>query len=393
MLDSLYVGVSGLQGFSKGLRVISNNVTNLNTPGFKGAKQQFGDLFYQTVPGGASQGSMAQYGTGLSAMGTSISYLPGEVRQTGNALDATIDGDGFFVLKTDAGAAYTRAGQFAFDENGVLVSRNGQHQVMGYNAAGGLGELSLNGLRFNPAKPTSEVDLTGILSSVTTEHTINSVKVIDGAGAEHVLKIVFKRASEATPTWGVEVFDGTTSVGSGNIRFADGHPVPGEDSVSFSYSPTGASATNIKLTLGEEATSFASGTTSTLAATSQDGYAAGSLTNVTFDAQGVMSLTYSNGQTGKGPQLAVARFDRIEVLEASGDSLFVSKDAAAARMGRPGEGGRGAIGAGQLELSNVDLSVEFSDLMVMQRGYQAASKIVSTANEMLQELFDMKGRG
>ena len=392
MLDSLYVGVSGLQGFSKGLRVISNNVTNLNTPGFKGSKQQFGDLFYQTTPGGAGQGGMAQYGTGLSAMGTSISFLPGEVKQTGNSLDASIDGDGFFVLRTDAGPSYTRAGQFVFDRNGVLVVRNTEHQVMGYDGNGNLGEISLNGLRFNPAKATAEIDLTGNLSSTTTDFTINNVKVVDAAGGEHLMRVVFRRATQATPAWTVEVFDGTTSVATGSVRFVDGRPVPAESSISFSYTPAGGVPMDLKLTLGSEATSFASGTSSSLAVATQDGYAAGSLTDVTFDPTGTMTLTYSNGQVTKGVHLAVARFERPDVLEAAGGNEFISTDATAARLGRAGEGGRGAIGARQLELSNVDLSVEFSDLMVMQRGYQAASKVVSTANEMLQELFDMKGR-
>ncbi|WP_457331692.1 flagellar hook protein FlgE [Rhizobacter sp. P5_C2] len=391
MLDSLYVGVTGLQGFSKGLRVISNNVTNLNTPGFKGEHQQFGDLFYQNQPQGG--GGFSQLGTGLQTLGTAINYLAGEVRQTGNTLDASIAGDGFFMLDSGAGPVYTRAGQFQFGPDGVLVSSTNGHKVMGYDATGTLGEISLSGLRINPAKATTSVQLNGNLASTITDFTLASVKVIDASGAEHVLKMVFKRPNAATTTWNVDVQEGTTSVGTGSLSFADGHPVAGKDSFSFNYAPAGASAMTVGVKLGAEATSFASSTASTLAVEKQDGFAAGALAGATFDDKGVLKLSYANGQKVDGAQLALARFDVPGSLQQAGGSEFSTPDPLAARLGRAGEGGRGDVAAGQLELSNVDLSVEFSDLIVMQRGYQASSQIVSTANDMLKELFDMKGRG
>lgn len=395
MLDSLYVGMTGLEGYSKGLRVISNNVANLNTPGFKGSQQQFADLFYQGGASGSAgaDGRFPQYGTGLNTLATTINFKAGETRQTGNALDVSVTGDGFLVVKDENGTAqrFTRAGQLRFDAAGFLTTQNEGERVQGFAESGILGDMSLEGLRAHAGKPTGSIVLQGNLSSTLTTSTLENVKFVDSAGAEHVVKLVFKRTSAADKDWTVDVVDGTTTLATGNVSFADGKPVSGKDSFSFSYTPTGGSAMSITVSLGKDVTSFASGSTSSIAVATQDGLAPGTLSNVTFDVDGFMSLTYSNGETVKGAQLALARFDSSTALESLGGNQFAAKDASLARFGRPNAGGMGKITAGQLELSNVDLSVEFSDLIVMQRGYQAASRIVSTADEMLKELFDMKG--
>jgi len=397
MLDALYVGTTGLEGFSKGLRVISNNVANLNTPGFKGSQQQFSDLFYQGGNGGASSsnGAFPQYGTGLNALATTLDLKAGETRQTGGALDVSITGDGFLVVKNqDTGEMrYTRAGQLQFDKDGFLTTQDANQHVLGFDANGALADMSLTGLRANAAQATTKVVLQGNLSSTLTNSTLDNVKIIDAAGAEHLVKLVFRRATAADKDWSVDVIDGTTTLTTGSVSFADGKIVAGKDTVNFSFTPTGGSAMNVAVTLGSDVTSFASGSTSSVAVASQDGVASGTLTNATFDVDGHLSLTYSNGQTVTGAQLALARFDSSESIESAGGNQFIAKDASLARIGRANTAGLGKITAGQLELSNVDLSVEFSDLIVMQRGYQAASRIVSTADEMLKELFDMKGHG
>jgi len=397
MLDALYVGTTGLEGFSKGLRVISNNVANLNTPGFKGSQQQFSDLFYQGGNGGASSsnGGFPQYGTGLNALATTLDLKAGETRQTGGALDVSITGDGFLVVKNkDTGEMrYTRAGQLQFDKDGFLTTQDANQRVLGFDANGALTDMSLTGLRANAAQPTTKVVLQGNLSSTLTNSTLDNVKIIDAAGAEHVVKLVFKRATAADKDWSVDVIDGTTTLTTGSVSFADGKIVAGKDTVNFSFTPAGGSAMDVAVTLGSDVTSFASGSTSSVSVASQDGVAPGTLTNATFDVDGHLSLTYSNGQTVTGAQLALARFDSSESIESAGGNQFIAKDASRARISRANTAGLGKITAGQLELSNVDLSVEFSDLIVMQRGYQAASRIVSTADEMLKELFDMKGHG
>lgn len=399
MFDSIYIGMSGLQGFSKGLKVISNNVTNLNTPGFKASDLRFSDAFYQQ--GGLAGGYMLgdaqmQYGSGLATLSTRLNFQAGESRQTGNALDLSISGDGFFVLqaKDSDKQVFTRAGQLQFDQNGDLVSGSTGKFVMGFPTTGDgtLSRISLTGLHTNPAKATATVKLAGNLSSTASEFDVNSVKLIDAVGGEHLVRLNFKNKNSTDPgAWTVTVFDGTTSVANGDIKFANGVPAPAGNSLSFTYTPSGGSAIAVKLDLSSDVTSFAAGTTSTLAFAQQDGYAAGTLTSVSFDKDGTLSLSYSNGQSAKGSRLALATFESNLGLEQAEGGELLATGAQAPRIGKPGEAGYGAVQSGQLELSNVDLSAQFSDLIVMQRGYQASSHIVSTANDMIQQLFDMKG--
>jgi flagellar hook protein FlgE len=400
MFDSIFIGMSGLQGFSKGLKVISNNVANLNTPGFKSSGLSFSDAFYQQgdTGGGYALGNVqVQYGTGLTTLPSRLNFQQGEIRQTGNSLDLSISGEGLFVLKdaTSDTEHYTRAGQFQFDKNGDLTAAAGGKYVMGYpkgGTSGALERISLSGLRTSPAKATTKVSFGGNLSSTATEFDLDSVKLVDSVGAEHVVRLNFKNKGSAAPgVWTVTVFDGTTSVASGDIKFVNGEPDTSQDTLTFSYTPSGGTAFDVKLDFSADVTSFASGTTSSLAFKSQDGYLSGAITDVSFDTDGYLSLTYSNGQTAKGARIALASFESNLGLQQAGGAEFTATGAQARQLGRPGESGLGAVQSGQLELSNVDLSSEFSDLIVMQRGYQASSRIVSTANDMLQELFDMKG--
>jgi len=398
MFDSIFIGMTGLQGFSKGLKVISNNVANLNTPGFKGSQLRFADAYYQQ--GGFGGGYMLgqpqmQYGTGLATLAARLNFQPGETRQTGNGLDLAISGEGMFVLrdKESGNEAYSRAGQFEFDKEGNLVSGATGKYVMGYAAGSGdLSRVSLDGLRTSAANATATVKLTGNLSSTATDFNIDSVKLIDAVGGEHVVRLNFKNKNATTPgVWTVTVFDGTNSVGTGDIKFVDGQPDAAQNALSFSYTPSGGTAFSVKLDFSKDVTSFAAGSTSSLAVSSQDGFAAGALTGASIDGDGTLSLTYSNSQTAKGARLALAVFDSNLGLTQLEGGEFTTDGTQTLRVGRPGDTGLGTIESGQLELSNVDLSSEFSDLIVMQRGYQASSHIVSTANDMIQALFDMKG--
>jgi len=400
MFDSIYIGLSGLQGFSKGLKVISNNVTNLNTPGFKSSDLRFADAFYQQgMPnGGYTLGDgQTQYGTGLATLSTRINFQAGDTRQTGNALDLSIGGEGMFILqdKDSAELSYTRAGQFQFDKNGDLISGSTGKYVMGFAAGssdGELGRISLNSLRTNAAKATSTVAFTGNLSSTADSFDLSAVKLIDSVGGEHLVRLNFKSKAGTTPgVWTVTVFDGTTSLTSGDIKFNDGVPDPAQDTLNLSYTPSGGTAFDVKFDFSANVTSFASGTTSTLAFASQDGFAMGTMTAGGFDKDGTLSITYSNGQTAKRGRLALATFESNLGLTQTGAGEFVAGDVQARHLALPGDAGLGEVESGQLELSNVDLSAQFSDLIVMQRGYQASSHVISTANDMIQQLFDMKG--
>jgi flagellar hook protein FlgE len=398
MFDSIQIGMSGMEGFSKGLKVISNNVANLNTPGFKTSTMQFTDAYYQqsTVAGGDT--SAAAFGTGLSTPASLIDFHPGEAQQTDNPLDVSINGDGYLVAadKDTGERAYTRDGELQFDQDGKLVSTTTGHLVLGYDASGTLGAVTLDALRTNPSKATSTVKFSGNVNTGASttggapDVKLDTVVVNDAVGASHTLKLDLLSLQTGQPDeWSVTISDGDTTVATGQISFIDGAPNPAENSVSFTYTPAGAKPFDVKFDFSANVTAYDTGNLSSLAVASQDGYGAGSITAMTFDADGHLDVTYSNGQTAKGSQLALAHFDSSASLQQLGHGEFVAADASAAHIGRPKDAGFGSIESSKLEMSNVDLSGEFSNLILMQRGYQAASNIVSTANEMLQELFAM----
>lgn len=394
MIGSIYVGMSGLNGFSRGLRVIANNTANLNTPGFKSSSLQFSDMFYSN--GGVRGGQYSQLGYGLNSAGTSMSFKQGELRQTGNSLDVAVDGEGLFTLRDKSGRiTYSRAGQFDFNKDGVLVSRTTGAKVMGLDAGGSSGEISIAGQNTLAGKVSSFLKFTGNLdSTITTPPAaptmVGGLTVIDAAGGSHTLSLKLTNTNATTPgSWQVELMDGTTVVGTGQLIFANGKPTAATAQLSMTYTPAGQAAIPLTLDFSKDVTSFASSTLSSLAFSSTDGYAPAELSSVGFDDTGTLIMTYANGQTVKGSKLLLGRFDTPSAVRSLGDNQFESTDNAAWHTGAAG-GAFGSVRSGYVEMSNVDLSQEFSDLVIMQRGYQASSQIISTANEMLQELFSMK---
>jgi flagellar hook protein FlgE len=390
MIDTIYVAMSALNGFQKGLRIIANNTANLNTPGFKSSTLTFADLFYSTEQSGGHPG---QYGSGLTTLGTVLNFGQGRLENTGNQLDLAVDGMGLFVLRDEAGAIYySRDGQFTFDKDGVLVSSVTGAKVLARDASGVLVPITIAGMRTNAAKPTGTITFKGNLSSTVSTNTVQNVTVIDRAGSSHTLQVKLEAVADSPGTWNVTVLDGEKTVGTGQIVFVNGQPDPAKSKVSVSYEVAGQEAIPVTLDFSTNLTCFDSGSVSTMTMEKQDGYGAGSLTNASFDETGTLVLTYSNAQTVKGARIALARFSSLEAVGSDGGNAFQAVDAAAWDTGLSGEQGFGTIRAGMVEVSNVDLAQEFSDLVIMQRGFQASSQVVSTANEMLAELFGMRGK-
>jgi flagellar hook protein FlgE len=392
MLDSINVGMTGLQGYAKGLRVIANNTANLNTPGYKGSSLQFTDLFYAN--GGQAGRDTSQLGYGLASAGTHLDMRAGDLRQTGNEFDLGVDGEGLFVLRdADGQTRYTRAGQFELNTDGVLVHRGDGSKAVGVDASGRQTDVGVGGLRTVAGTATTSVRFTGNISSTSLSQTLPAVKVFDALGAEHSLSVKFSRAeADTTGAWQVEVLEGATSVGTGSITFADGRPTAATAKIVVSYAPGGQPARDLTLDFSQDATSFASGTLSTLAMSSQDGKPPGQFTKAAFDEQGQLVLSYSNGDTVKGARLLLARMPSNQAARQTGGNQFAAVDGLAWELAAPGSGGLGAVRSGVVEMSNVDLSREFTELVVMQRGYQASSQVISSANDMLQELFRMKAK-
>lgn len=391
MLDTIYIGTSGLTSYSEGLRTVSNNLTNVNTPGYKGANLQFANMFSQQSGLGGSTGGSSPSGGGLQALATAINFKQGDFQQTGNALDVAIDGKGFFVLSDNGQTRYTRDGQFQFDTDGFLTSRVDGSHVQSLSDKGQLADIKLSSIQNNAPKATTTVTFAGNLASDATNFTLSGVNVIDAVGGQHNLTLAFANNSG---TWTVSVTDGSTAVGSGTIQFSSGQPVSGKNSFSLTYSPSGVASIPLKFDFSTNATSVAStdgSGTSTLSMTKQDDHVAGALTDVTFDDEGFISAKYSNGQTVKGARLALASFDSEVNIEQAGSNEFISNNPAAVHYGYAKTKSFGSLQTSVVEGSNVDMAQEFSNLIVMQRGYQASSHVVSVANDMIQELFDMKG--
>jgi flagellar hook protein FlgE len=400
MFESMYVGLTGLSTFSRNLTVIGANVSNLNTTGYKSTQLSFSDLVYRSFLSERheSGGASLQLGSGVGAGGTRVLFRQGELRQTGNATDLAISGSGFFVLRGDGGLAYTRSGEFEFGTDGFLVSRATGQRVAGW-ASGQLTDIGIGALRTNPPRATATVRLIDNLSPGDTSHDV-SMTVFDAAGLSHALTLRLTNNTGVTPgSWLLEVRDVADALlSSGEIRFGgDGSPAAGFNNHVFTHAPAGAPASVITLNFGDPgsfagATGFSAGTDSTLRLDNQDGFGAGSLTQASFDADGVLVAAYSNGQAARGVRLALAFFDSLQDLERAEGGRFLNASSQRVTYGNPGEGLFGSVAAESVESANVDLAQQFSELIVTQRGYQASSQVIGAANEMIQQLFEIRSR-
>lgn len=403
MLDSIYSAYTGLLSFNKALSVVSNNVSNMNTPGFKSSDVTFRDLFYQfSSSGGQSTAQESQIGEGTNTSGTRINFAQGTPSDTGNPLDVAISGNGFFVVKdANNNTYYTRAGQFDLDTSGYLVDKTTAARVQAITGKSDLSDINLSKLQTSAAKATTDVSFVGNLSRGATSDQIASITVYDSVGGSHTLSMTLTNNNSATTgSWEVQVQDeNKNTVGSGEIRFnADGSPTTGYNTVTVSLAPSGVPASKITMDFGAAngftgATNFSGGTTSDLKMNTQDGHAAGSLVSTSFDTQGFVTLSYSNGQTAKGPQLALAWFNDLQGLHQYGNEMFTNPTNMTPILGAANGQVMGTLTSNQVELSNVDLTQQFTDLVIIQRGYQSSSQVISVANQMIQQLTDMRTGG
>lgn len=399
---TIHNGTTGLITYSKGLGVISNNVSNMNSPGFKRNDLMFKDLFYNyQLSGNADQGlNSFKQGNGVGDSGTTTSFAQGDLQQTGNDLDVAIDGNGFFVLREGSDTQYSRVGQFRIDEDGYVVSSSNGYRVAGLNDSGALQDINLSAYNTSPAVATSQVTFFNNLSTGSTEHTLNDVTVIDSLGNEHTLTLTFANNSSTTPrSWLIEVQDADdTVIATGlEIRFqGNGSPEDGFNSVNFTFSPDDAEPSDIELFFGEVGsftgtTSFAAGSTSDMAVESTDGREFGKQSSATFSADGSIEISFTNGETVNAGRLALAWINDLQSMKQLGNGLFEIDDPNRMTIGAANEGALGEIVGGSIEISNVELSQEFTDLVIVQRGFQVSSQVVNIANEMLQQLLDSTG--
>jgi flagellar hook protein FlgE len=400
MLDIIHIGLSGLLNFQKGLANISNNITNLNTPGYKRSSLQFSDLMYRYEASPHHSGAIA-WGSGVQVGAKSTSFTQGEQQQSVNPLDAAINGEGFFISRLGGKTFYTRAGQFEVDQAGYLVSRNDQSRIQVLKKGGELHDFSVSSVRTQPPKATQTIRFTDNISSSAQSHSLEAT-AYDKDGTLRTLKLNFTNNSVVAPrSWHIDIQDAKTSVllGSGEIRFnGDGSPSVGFSSVYFPLLAHSGTSALVELNFGTPgslaaATSLSSGTSSTLHMSAQDGYGVGSMTALSFDQEGQITLAYSNGQKQVFDQLALAWFAQPQTqLRPIGSNGFEAVNTTGMVIGKPGKGALGQIRGNALELSNVALSEEFSEMIITQRGYQAASQLITAANEMMQQALEMRGK-
>lgn len=398
MLGAIYVGLSGMNAYSKGLQTISNNVANMNTDGFKSASVSFSD-FYSigsgglTYTGGDGRGS----GSGVKMNDPLTDFGQGELRNSSNDLDLAINGSGFLVLLNNGTTYYTRTGQFAVDKDGYISQQGTGYRLAVLDASNHPVAVNVDTKRTSAPAATTKVVFSDNVSSSATTASVSDIAVYDSRGGKQVWTVTFTKdtASGVSDQWSVTVSDASgNAVGSaGTLHFIGSVVDPATRTITIDTTPTGADPLSVILDFSTGVSSYSGGTTSTIRASNVDGNATGNLTTVGIDEDGQIKLTYSNEKTELMGYVALADFRDPQELEPSGSGLYQNTGGGEMRLLASKSEGMGTLVSKQLEGSNVNLSDEFGSLILIQRGYQACSQVLSVSNDMIQQLFGIRGQG
>ncbi len=428
VLSAMNSGVSGLMAENEAISVVGDNIANVNTTGFKSQRAIFQDVLGHSILAGTSA---SLPGSGVRVGKIQQMFTQGSLANTGVSTDLALNGDGFFTVKGAVdglqGNFYTRAGNFNVDANGFVVNPQGL-QLQGYMAnADGTYQTSISSLKVPtsalPAHATQNGSITANLDAnaaipanpfdvadpANTSSYSTAMTVYDSLGTAHNVDVYFAKTSAGNFDWhavakgddlnppqpGVNV-----ELGTGTLNFTTDGALNSVTGNTFTASFDGATANQtVTLNFG---TSIAAGGTgldgttqyappSNVSSQSQDGYASGDFSGVAVDGQGVVTGLYTNGQQLAIGQLAIAKFRSNDGLGRAGQNLWIeTRDSGSVAFGTASSGGRGAVSAGALEGSNVDLATEFVGLIQHQRSFSANSKTITTADEMLQELIGIK---
>lgn len=411
LYSSFYASLSGLSANGNALGVIGNNLANLNTIGYKGSSSTFQDLFSTAMGANSTQGNgnPIQLGLGTRLGAVFQNFGQGSNQATSNATDMAIQGNGFFVLQDASGARlYSRAGNFTLDNAGNLVDPNG-YQVIGWNrTAAGTVNTTLppspivipTGIT-SPARATVDFGfVTNLNASAAVGDTFTSPnQVYDSLGTSHSVIVTYTKTAANTWTWATTTDDAgaTLTGGTGTLTF---------DASGQLLTPATNPAINIAWSNGSAAQALTfdiysgnppiSNLTQYAAASStsnsfQDGTGAGTIRSVSVSTDGTVVGSFTNGQTIPLARVSLALFANINGLQKEGNNTWSETIASGvASTGAASEGGRGTVLGANLELSNVDVAAEFTQLIINQRGYQANSRVVTTSDELLQETLNLK---
>ena len=416
MMRALFAGVSGLRNHQTKMDVIGNNIANVNTTAFKASRVTFKEAFVQLLqgasrpPGNLGGINPIQIGTGMNVGSIDQLFSQGSLETTGQPLDLAIQGDALFELSDGPRKVYTRAGNFQLDANGRLISPSSGFVVQGINAdaqgnfstAAAIGDVQLRLGDKAPAQATSKITLSGNFdasAAVGDKHSMG-ITVYDGTGTPHNMSLDFTNTGPGAWSYTVACTSGTvTPAGTGTVTFSNtgslsSFTYPGAGS-NVTISPTaGAAPFTVTINPGtingiDGLAGFANPTNSVV--NSQNGYQAGSLTNISIDTKGVVTGYFTNGVSRSLAQIALAQFTNPSGLLRSGDNTYLES----ANSGGPVVGFAGgtitsSITPGSLEGSNVDISQEFTNMIIAQRGFQANGRVITTSDQMLQELVALK---
>ena len=408
---SFQQALSGLNAASRGLEVIGNNIANANTTGAKASRVEFADVYAASM--NAAGSSSMPLGVEIGAV--SQSFTQGNITTTNNELDLAINGNGFFqITKTDGTSAYTRSGEFKVDKDGFVVTNNGA-KLMGY-------KTDVDGVRTSTTPSTLQLPNTGPIEPKQTSvlvaelnldartptatattplsQTSTSLMAYDSQGVEVPVSLSFVKT--ATPnTWEVYTSSGSgapTKQGGlvfntdGTIKETLDSGGAGTGKTTMDLPMTGSSGAvgtwNASVDFG---TSTQLGTAFAVAKLSQDGWAPGELASVKIGNDGVISARYSNGKQQAVGQVMLANFRNPQGLTPLGAGAWAATSASGSSiLGAPGEGNLGALQAGALEESNVDLTAELVNMMTSQRTYQANAQTIKTLDQILSTLVNMR---
>ena len=397
--------ISGLQAAQQDMGVISNNIANVGTTGFKRSDSLFAELYTSSLGGAGTQP-----GSGVTLERIRSDFGHGSFEFTSSQLDLAIDGNGLFVLQNGSETLYTRAGAFRLDNDGFVVTESGA-SLQGYGADdNGQINTALGNLQITNAllaqKPTQEITFNGNLDSRATAPTTvpfdatnpetynftSTTTVYDSAGAAHQVTMYFAKDATVASQYNVTVSiddvvqDETASLLFDNAGVLDATSVTALNLAS--YAPANANAQPINI---DFSTITGYGATSATSGVTQDGYAAGQLAGFEFDRTGVAYATYTNGETRAVGQVALATFTNPSGLQSAGKTNFAeSSTSGVASIGTPDSGARGVIRPSALESANVDLTVELLALIEAQRNFQSNAQAIQNANDASQAILQLR---
>ncbi|MBV2168449.1 MAG: flagellar hook protein FlgE [Bdellovibrio sp.] len=424
ILSSLYTGVSGMTAQGEALGVIGDNIANANTVGFKASRAEFQDIISKNLKGilGGNQ-----IGRGVKIGAVNPILTQGNIDATEKVTDLAISGDGYFKVKGSDGESYTRDGSFHFDREGYLVTNDNQ-KVQGF-ATDEKGNIvnKMTDIKFPraliPAKATKELKLDLNLDSrmeatkkfdikdpYSTSHYSTGVEMYDSQGNKHLVSFFFNKTADREWEFkglvdGKEISGGNegalSQVCAGKLKFTVDGKLDSQETTETNFNFKGGALQDqqVKLNFGDAIKDGGKGLDGTkqygknsdLISWHQDGAAAGTITGLSFNDEGVLTAVYSNGQAADLAQIALAKFENPEALFKVGNNrLKESRDSGTASLGGPGAAGRGKLFAKSLERSTVDLATEFVNMIQNQRGFQANAKTITTTDELLNEVIQLK---